>query len=158
LPPAFRAYARDLADLEAAAGQVARRAAHVKDAREEYLSRWSRDVETTQNTFTRVEAQQRRMEIDKGLDTVASALQDAAEAYRPFVQTLEQVRGSLENNLRRGTVLGLKPQIKQANAEGQRVRQRVALVIAAVDRVSGRPKPPPASTDWRGRTELAAAQ
>jgi hypothetical protein len=155
LPPAFRAYVRDLADLEAAAEQVTRRAAHVEDAREEYLSRWSRDLQTTRDASTSPDAQQRRVEIDKGLDAVATALQDAAAAYRPFVQTLKQVRSALEHDLTPGAVAGLTPQVEQASAEGQRVRERVALVIAEVDRVSGRPKPPPASPDWRGRIELA---
>jgi len=139
LPTAFSAYNRDVADMEFAAEQVARRAAHLRDARQEYRAKWSRDFEMTHNPFIRRDAEQRRAEVGKGVNAVASALQDADAAYGPFLRSLKDIRSFLASDLTPGAVATVKPAVARANAEGQRVRGKVAAVIAELDRISPSP-------------------
>jgi hypothetical protein len=145
LPAAFDAYTREVAALEAEAKQVARRAKHLRDAREEYLAKWSRDFERTSNPFTRLDAQQRRDKVRRGLDAVTHALQDTKAAYATFVRTLNEVRAPLAKELTPAAVMALKPAAERGDAEGRRVRERIAAVVAEMDRI-GAASPSPSVT------------
>ena len=131
----YKAYTKEVDDLQGAAKNAAKRAQKMRENYKEYVTKWQKEVEKMGDPTIKASLTQRREAVSANFDRVRSSAEAAKQAYEPFMKTLQEIRNALAIDLSPQALPGLKPAMDKAKGQGQTLKQKLAAMQSDLDRI-----------------------
>lgn len=139
LPKRYQLFVQSLEELKAQRELLSERADDMLERRDAYLDEWRTQVEGIQNSELRHSSRQRMDQLSKQFSDVRQQLVEAEYAMKPMIDTLEDLKSSLEYDL---TLLNLKQVQKSIDPgslnqeEIRRALTQAQIQLADLDQVA----------------------
>ncbi len=141
LPDTFGKFKAAVSDLQASANEAAERGKTMRDHRDEYLAKWQWEAENASDPQVKATVQQRREVVAANFDQIAQATDDVRAAYRPFIDKLNAIQGSLNADLTPAAAKALQPNIASARKDGESLVQKLDTLGRQIDKARGKVVP-----------------
>ena len=124
----FQNYKDAVAALDKQNDTAKWRAEKLQENYNAYLTNWQREMEKVNDPALKSSMESRKAAVQSNLDQVKASAQVARDAFHSFLKDNQDIRAALSVNLSRGTVDALQPQMKQAIADGQTLKQKLGAI------------------------------
>ena len=137
LEQSYQQYTRQVAELKASGERAKARGQDMRNRQRQYVAAWQKEMDQISNPELRAGATERRAKVQANFDRIASTARATGDAYRPYLQNLQEIQKALANDLTPAGVDAARPAIEKAKAQGDTVQQRLDSLIAELDQVGG---------------------
>lgn len=137
LEQSYSQFTKEVADVKAEGDRTRAKAKDMRERGRQYVANWEKEMSEVSNAELKAGAEQRRAKVKQRYDQIESSARAAGDAYRPYLQNLQDIQQALAHDLTPAGVNSAKPAIAKARAEGVTLQQRLDDVIAQLDQVGG---------------------
>ena len=141
----YKAYTKEVADIKAAGESARARGKDMSARGREYIANWEKETALITNPDLKAGAAARRATVKENYDKIATAATSAGDAYRPYLQGLQDIQQALAQDLTPGGVEAAKTAMAKTKEDGETVMQRLDALVAELDSVSKNVPPPTAA-------------
>jgi chromosome segregation ATPase len=137
LEQSYQQYTRQVAELKASGERARARGQDMRNRTRQYVAAWQKEMDQISSPELRAGAAQRRAKVQANFDQISSTARATGDAYRPYLQNLQEIQRALANDLTPAGIDAARPAIEKAKAQGDAVQQRIDALIAELDDVGG---------------------
>lgn len=113
LGPQYKAFAKNLENLESTAKTVAKVSAEMSAKGKEYFTKWDEQIAAIQNEDIRERSAERREKVSKALSEIQEQYAEAKEEFKPLLSDLQDINTALEVELTMDSLEGLKDNVEK---------------------------------------------
>jgi predicted nucleic acid-binding Zn-ribbon protein len=136
LRPQFDKFKADLVKMEAQAKTTRERAISMKEKGEAFFAEMEEQVKTIKNEDIQKESAKRVEKRRKSYNRILTSMFAARDQLVPLMSDLNDIKKLLDSELSSSSVASTKKLIKQANWNGEDVRESLQDVESELDRVA----------------------
>ena len=133
--PAYRAFTRELDQLESTADRTRERARSMSDRAGSFFKNWEKELEDVDDPELRLRGQKRQQFTQESYDSINAAMQEAKDAFEPLLALLRDIETVLRNDLNPAGVAGVQDIMRGAATEAVNLKSQIADVIDEISRV-----------------------
>lgn len=134
LRPLFDQFTRDIAATQTQAADVTARATAMRNRGHAYFENWEREASAMQTESVRERSLARRDEVLQSYNAITTRMEEAREAYKPFMQKLQDLRTAISNDLNPNGIAAVSDLVSQANAGGKEVLSKITAVSNEIEK------------------------
>ena len=131
LKKGFEAYSQSILDTEADATRTRERAKTMRDNMTTYFAKWSVEVESMSPDL-KASSQERLNSVQKRYSQIEKDLFKAAEKFRPLVNDLADIQGSLKNSLTSSSVYAIRDKSDSVQQEMLSLHGDLKLLLTQI--------------------------
>ena len=147
VPQAYKAYTKEVADIKAAGDSARARAKDMNARGREYIANWEAETAQITNPDLKAGAAARRATVKENYEKITAAATSTGDAYRPYLQGLQEIQKALAQDLTPGGVEAAKTAMAKTRQDGEALVQQLDSLIAELDNVSKSVPSPAAGGD-----------
>jgi len=132
LPAKYKAYGKNVADLEKMAQKAKSNAEAAGSQRDAYIAQWKTSQEKIVNPDLKAASEKRRAELEPKIEAIKTSLGSARDTFGPFVQDLKDLNVFLANQLNPAGIEAATPLITKCSTEGEKLKADISMGSAAV--------------------------
>ncbi len=136
LKPQYEAFAKAVEAVDNHATTVRDRATDMRAKREEYVTKWRKEVDAIKDPGLKQRAMARIGQAQANFDKISNLGQTAKDAFTPFQADITDLYRYLGSDLTTGGINSVKDLIDKVRSEEAAVQKALDALIAEVDRVS----------------------
>jgi hypothetical protein len=136
LVPKFKAFGREVAQLNKSGNAASRRAATMRSKTAAYFEQWGKEIETIGNPQVRAESAKRRSETMRSYQQIEGPARDAAAAYNPLLRDLRDIQSHLKQDLTARGIAGVRGFVSTATQDAAVLQQKIDAVVGELDRIA----------------------
>jgi len=134
LQKSFKTYQGAVSDVQKAGEKARTRWADMQQRGKEYIAKWQAEAQTT-TPEVRQGMEARREKIRANYESVQSSAKDVSNAYKPFLQGLQEIQKALSLDLSPSGVQSLQPAFSKAKSDGARLNQALDALKARLNEI-----------------------
>lgn len=134
LQNAFKAYSRNVARMESIGKQLENHSQKMTARGNDYFAEWEKQGATYTNPQIRELSEQRRLELRDVYMKVPEASIGVRGAMNAYLADIKDIQKYLSNDLTPQGVQTIKPIAERAVRDGEKLRETVRPVLAAIER------------------------
>lgn len=135
LTAAFNDFSKQVTELGNAAKRVSERATNMRARADEYYAAWQQELESISSDSIRALSAERRDAAVDRFKRVTDTMQEAKDAFDPFMSNLTDIQTFLANDLNAAGVAAASDVLNKATADGVTVTEKVDAVLAELDSI-----------------------
>jgi hypothetical protein len=128
LRPQFKQFNANLNDVESAAKDISAARHSMGEKSKEFFAAWDAQLAQINNEDIKAQSQARRTDVTKRLDSIKRSYTVAADAFRPFLSELQDVRKYLSVDLTPGGLAAIKPTVTKAKVDAVQLTSNITQV------------------------------
>jgi len=132
----YKAFTKEVADIKAAGDKARARAQDMAARQRAYVANWEQETAKISSAELKAGAMARRQTVQQNYDRIKAAAASAGDAYRPYLQGLQEIQQVLAHDLTAGGVDAAKTAMAKTKADGETLIERLDALIAELDNVS----------------------
>ena len=137
LEQSYQQYTRQVAEMKASGERAKARGQDMRNRTRQYVAAWQKEMDQISSPELRAGASERRAKVQANFDQITASARATGDAYRPYLQNLQEIQKALANDLTPAGVDAARTAIDKAKAQGETVQQKLDALIAELDQVGG---------------------
>lgn len=133
---AFELYSKNVANLEATAEKIRKRADSMREQGQAYFKQWEQELATVSNPEIRKLAEERKVKLQAAFESIRKYTEPLKAQFNPWMSDLKDLEKYLSNDLTIAGVDAAKDLFTKTTHEGLDVQKSMEGLVAELNTIS----------------------
>ena len=129
LEPQYKAFAKNLDNLESTAKNVAKISAAMAEQGQAYFTKWDEQIAAIQNEDIRERSAERKEKVAAALKEIQDEYAEAKEEFKPLLSDLQDIRTALDVELTMDAVESLQDNAEDVSESAEDVKESLTELV-----------------------------